>query len=155
MPLGRSGAADPTAAALARPWRFAGWTVLILLLCFVFLPCVIWIGILFPAYEAAESRKSFEAQKAVLTIRFDEDTPLIEFDRSPVSSNPFDVRYSPGRYVVGITYLRSGQRYSFEHVIEIGTQEHKSLDLGPIIRQDFATRRGKGDEPQGPAEENP
>ena len=152
LPPAGSSAPNQTAALLARPWRVVGWMVVLLLSCFVLLPCLVGIGILLPSYQAAESRKLMEEQKAVLTVSFDEDTPLVEFDRSPVFSNPFDVRYGPGRYVVAITYLHAGKRYSFEQVVELKARERKSLDLGPIIRKEFSTRGGRGDEAQGELE---
>jgi hypothetical protein len=131
-----------TAANLAQPWRLAGWLTVVLLLGIVLLPCVIGIWVLLPSYQAAESRNFMEAQMANVSVSFDEQTPVVELNRSPVFSNPEVLRLTAGRWVVAVTYLRAGQRYTFEHVVEVRAREQKTLDLAPIIREDIAARKG-------------
>jgi hypothetical protein len=136
-----SNLAGATSGNVAQPWRVAGWMVVGLLVCLVVLPCFIGIWVLVPAYQATEARKFMEAQMAVVSVSFDEQTPVVELNHSPVFSNPEELRQPPGRWVVEVTYLRAGQRYTFEHVIEVKAREQKTLDLAPIIREDIAARK--------------
>jgi hypothetical protein len=110
LPQGSSGQQDRKPGSVARPFRIAPWLLVAMLLCFLLLPCVIWLGILVPAYQATEARQTLEANKAVLSVRFDEETPLVELERSPVFANPAELRRFPGRHVLTMTYLSSGQR---------------------------------------------
>jgi hypothetical protein len=121
----------------------------------VLLPCLIGIGFLLPAYQAAGSRQQSQAEMAVVKLRFDEEAPVIEFNRHSVDANPCDLRFYPGRYVANVTYLHEGQRYQFEQVIELKAKEHKTLDLAPAVREDIVRRSQGVEKGEKPSDKTP
>jgi len=147
--------AEPAQVAAARPWKTAGWLVVVLLAGAILFPILIGIGLIVPwmlAREDATARQQRLNQQRLsaaiqesssdrtgngsLSVDWDSDTPVRRIVVRDVTSqadevfqnpaNPFVLRHPPGTYHLSIVY-KDGRTFVEEVTLSAGHNPH--LDL--------------------------
>jgi hypothetical protein len=153
---GEAPAADPSQVAAARPWKTAGWLVVLILAGVILFPILIGIGLIVPWMLAREDRGSRQkplsqdSQRATiqhsapadnnianLIVEWDEIMPVMRIVlRSEASQRgetfeyptpPFVIRRLPGTYHMSIIYT-SGQS-QVEHFTLLSAERPVRLNL--------------------------